>query len=310
MSQPSSIALGKRPMVYASPISASPFASISSRNLSWTPWKRTPEAPVSDPSTVPEVATSAIPESTTAALASDVPSAAVSADAGVSSVGSGSLPTAQAAELLPQSPANAATPSLEEIITNGTNAGTPLEDILNSPEAVHAAMKVSDLGLVGLDHGALSIFGWTRDALVGMHMVTGLPWYVQATMNRGNKADHQVGYHRRIDNLDPIMSIPTSRPNDKTQYPIPIRQPSIHRLDETIERGQTDTRPSANGCRHPELAGLDEGTRCLAIPSIHPTFGPDAFLLVHVLRTQELCLHPFASVEGRRFLLGYGFDNA
>jgi YidC/Oxa1 family membrane protein insertase len=180
MLQPSSIALGKRPMVYASPMAASPFASISSRNLSWTPWKRTPEAPVSDPSTVPEVATSALPESTTAALASDVPSAAVSADAGVSSVGSASLPTAQAAELLPQSPANAATPSLEEIITNGTNAGTPLEDILNSPEAVHAAMKVSDLGLVGLDHGALSIFGWTRDALVGMHMVTGLPWYVLA----------------------------------------------------------------------------------------------------------------------------------
>ena len=182
MIQPSSIALGKRPMVYASPMAASPFASISSRNLSWTPWKRTPEAPVSDPSTVPEVATSALPESTTAALASDVPSAAISADAGVSSVGSGTLPTAQAAELLPQSPANAATPSLEEIITNGTNAGTPLEDILNSPEAVHAAMKVSDLGLVGLDHGALSIFGWTRDALVGMHMVTGLPWYVLAAV--------------------------------------------------------------------------------------------------------------------------------
>jgi YidC/Oxa1 family membrane protein insertase len=156
-------------------MAASPFASVSSRNLSWTPWKRTPEAPVSDPSTVPEVATTSLPESTTAALASDVPSAAVAADAGASSA-SATLPTAQAAELLPQSPANASTPSLEELITNGTNAGTPLEDILQSPEAIHAAMKVSDLGLMNLDHGALSIFGWTRDALVGMHMVTGLPW--------------------------------------------------------------------------------------------------------------------------------------
>lgn len=124
------------------------------------------------------------------------------------------------------------------------------------------------------------------------------------------KADDQVGYHRRIDNLDPIMSIPTSCPNDKTQYPIPIRQPPIHRLDETSERGKTDTRSSTNGCCHPELAGFDEGTRRLAIPSIHPTFGPDAFLLVHVLRTQEFCLHPFTPVEGRRFLLGYGLDHA
>jgi hypothetical protein len=106
------------------------------------------------------------------------------------------------------------------------------------------------------------------------------------------------------------MSLPTSRPNDETQYPISIRQPPIHRLDETSKRSKADTRSSTNGCRHPELAGFDEGTRCLAIPSVYPTFGPDAFLLVHVLRTQELCLHPSTPVEGRRFLLGYGFDNA
>jgi len=119
-----------------------------------------------------------------------------------------------------------------------------------------------------------------------------------------------VGYHRRIDDLDSIMSVPTSRPNDKTQHPIPIRQPSIHRLDETSQRSKTDTRSSPNGSRHSEPAGLNEGTRRLAIPSFHPTFGSDAFLLVHVLRTQELCLHPSTSIEGRRFLLGHGFDNA
>lgn len=165
-------------MVYSSPMAASPFASISSRNLSWTPWKRTPDAPVSDPSTVPEVAAATgVPNSTTAALNSDIPSTAMAADASTTSAAA-TVPTAQAAELLPQSPANASVPSLEELITSGTNAGKPLEDIIQSPEAVHAAMKVSDLGLVGLDHGFLSIFGWTRDALVGMHMVTGLPWYV------------------------------------------------------------------------------------------------------------------------------------
>lgn len=37
-----------------------------------------------------------------------------------------------------------------------------------------------------------------------------------------SKADDQVGYYRRIDNLDSTMSLPTSRPNDKTQHPIPI----------------------------------------------------------------------------------------
>jgi len=81
------------------------------------------------------------------------------------------------------------------------------------------------------------------------------------------------------------MSLPASRPNDKTQYPIPIRQPPIHRLDETPERSKADSRPSTNGCCHPELARSDEGTRRLAIPSFHPTFGPNAFLPVHVLRT-------------------------
>jgi YidC/Oxa1 family membrane protein insertase len=205
-------------MVYATPMVASPFASISSRNLSWTPWKRTPDAPVSDPSTVPEVAAATgVPDSTMAALNSDIPSAALAADASATSAVPDALPTAQAAELLPQSPANASVPSLEELITSGTNAGKPLEDILQSPEAVHAAMKVSDLGLVGLDHGVLSIFGWTRDALVGMHMVTGLPWYVsQLSFKPNTELTDQVGYDRCFDHLYPIMSFPASRSNDET----------------------------------------------------------------------------------------------
>jgi YidC/Oxa1 family membrane protein insertase len=163
-------------MIYAAPAQVSPFAAMSSRNLSWTPWKRsTTDAPVSDPSTIQEVTATTTAEPARAALNTDIPSAAV--DATSAGPSTGAVPTPQAAELLPQSPANASVPSLEELITN---SGKPLEEVLNSPEAVHAAMKVSDLGLVGLDHGFLSIFGWTRDALVGMHMVTGLPWYVFA----------------------------------------------------------------------------------------------------------------------------------
>lgn len=51
-----------------------------------------------------------------------------------------------------------------------------LSEVLHSPEAVHATMKVSDLGLLGLDHGVLNLAGWVRDALVGMHTLSGLPW--------------------------------------------------------------------------------------------------------------------------------------
>lgn len=166
------------------------MASMSTRNLSWTPWKRTPTDTPLDPSTVPETASATaqpLGSNTAAALQSDVPqpidssvatsSASASASTPVSATSATPtpdvVPTAQAAELLPQSPALPSVPSLEELITQ---SGKPLEEVLASPEAVHAAMKVSDLGLVGLDHGMFSIFGWTRDALVGMHEVSGLPW--------------------------------------------------------------------------------------------------------------------------------------
>ena len=164
------------------------MASMSTRNLSWTPWKRTPTDTPLDPATVPETAASMaqpLSSNTAAALQSDVPqpidstaaTSSASASTPVSATSATStpdvVPTAQAAELLPQSPALPSVPSLEELITQ---SGKPLEEVLASPEAVHAAMKVSDLGLVGLDHGMFSIFGWTRDALVGMHEVSGLPW--------------------------------------------------------------------------------------------------------------------------------------
>lgn len=66
------------------------------------------------------------------------------------------------------------TPTLEDLITK---SGLPLEEVLNSPEAVHSAVKVSDLALMGLDHSVINPAGWLRDALVGLHNISGLPWW-------------------------------------------------------------------------------------------------------------------------------------
>jgi YidC/Oxa1 family membrane protein insertase len=81
---------------------------------------------------------------------------------------------------LPQAPALPSVPTLEELVTN---SGMSLSEVLHSPEAVHAAMKVSDLSLLGLEHGYLNIAGWVRDALVAGHTLTGLPWYVPLPPN-------------------------------------------------------------------------------------------------------------------------------
>ena len=119
-----------------------------------------------------------------------------------------------------------------------------------------------------------------------------------------------MGDDRGFDNLDPIMSIPLGRPNDKTQYPIPSRQSPIHGTHETSKRSQTNTRPIANGSRHPKPPGFDEGARRLAIPGVHTPPGPDAVLLIDVLRFEELCKHSLAAIERGRVLLGDGFDDA
>ncbi|RSH93314.1 Flags: Precursor [Saitozyma podzolica] len=76
--------------------------------------------------------------------------------------------------LLPQPPALPNIPSLEDLVTK---SGLPLEDVLNSHEAVHAALKMSDLKLIGLEHGVLNISGWVQEALTAMHLSTGLPWW-------------------------------------------------------------------------------------------------------------------------------------
>lgn len=66
------------------------------------------------------------------------------------------------------------TPTLEDLVTN---SGLPVETVLNSPEAVHAAMQIGDLKLIGLEHSFLNLAGWVRDGLVGLHIASGLPWW-------------------------------------------------------------------------------------------------------------------------------------
>ncbi|KAL0249935.1 hypothetical protein I308_103238 [Cryptococcus tetragattii IND107] len=78
------------------------------------------------------------------------------------------------ADLLPQPPADAATPTLEDLILH---SGKSVQEVLTSEEAVHAAMKLSDLKLIGYDHGILSITGWFTDGLVALHTELGLPWW-------------------------------------------------------------------------------------------------------------------------------------
>ncbi|KJD99728.1 preprotein translocase subunit YidC [Cryptococcus gattii NT-10] len=75
---------------------------------------------------------------------------------------------------LPAPPADAATPTLEDLILH---SGKSVQEVLNSEEAVHAAMKLSDLKLIGYDHGILSITGWFTDGLVALHTELGLPWW-------------------------------------------------------------------------------------------------------------------------------------
>ncbi|WWC92793.1 uncharacterized protein L201_007752 [Kwoniella dendrophila CBS 6074] len=180
--RPSPIAPGKRPAV-PSALAALPFAA-STRNLSWTPWRPstpstsvaeepsastsiTAPAPPVSPVTPPEPIISEYhPDLTTTSPVEHVTSSSIPAEPFSTSPVDPSL--------LPQPPADGVTPTLADLILN---SGKPLEEVLNSPEAVHAAMQVSDLKLMGYEHGFFSISGWFTDAIVGLHTTTGLPWW-------------------------------------------------------------------------------------------------------------------------------------
>ncbi|WVQ96042.1 hypothetical protein IAU59_003142 [Kwoniella sp. CBS 9459] len=199
--RPSPIALGKRP---ALPLASAVFPSSTSlgasRNISWTPWRTsTPESatvqePVASTSTsaastnlhtsaapAPEPILSephpdlqaagpvsaAVPPPAAETLAAPAPTDSLTSTA------SASLPPADPS-YFPQPPASPLSPTLEDLILN---SGKPLEEVLNSQEAIHAAMKVSDLKLMGMEHGFFSISGWFTDAIVAIHTTTGLPWW-------------------------------------------------------------------------------------------------------------------------------------
>lgn len=89
---------------------------------------------------------------------------------------SSTLPTQAeiATKILPQPPADALTPSIEQLIAANPDN---ISAVLNSQEAVHAAMRIGDLKLLGLDHNIVNVAGWLRDALEVIHVNAGLPWW-------------------------------------------------------------------------------------------------------------------------------------
>ncbi|WOO81433.1 Mitochondrial inner membrane protein OXA1L [Vanrija pseudolonga] len=177
---PSPVALGKRPVIL--PRRAA-LAGVAVRHLSWTPWSSSSSTPA--PAAEPEAAAAAANASANPSIpintpvpSSDIPADPVEPPLPPADHLTSTAPDNQfhsdPSSLLPQSGANSMTPTLEDLITK---SGLPLEEVLNSPEAVHAAVKVSDLSLMGLEHGPLNPAGWLRDALVGLHNITALPWW-------------------------------------------------------------------------------------------------------------------------------------
>lgn len=77
-------------------------------------------------------------------------------------------------DILPQPPADALTPSIEQLIAQNPDN---IADVINSTEAIHAAMRVGDMHLMGLTHGMFNFAGWLRDALEIIHVNAGLPWW-------------------------------------------------------------------------------------------------------------------------------------
>lgn len=135
------------PVAPVAPVEAEAASASAATTAGTAPAIATPEAPLSTP--VP---------------ASDIP--AVPAE----------TPLPGADHLTSAAPDHhlAGQQSLHDLIAN---SNLPLETVLNSPEAMHTTASIADLKLMGLDHGVLNIAGWFRDALVGLHGISGLPWW-------------------------------------------------------------------------------------------------------------------------------------
>lgn len=131
---------------------------------------------VSTASTATENAVSNI-SSNAESAADNATSAMIHAADKVNILHASSTPPTQsqiAHDILPQPPADALTPSIEQLIAaNPEN----ISAVINSPEAIHAAMRVGDMHLMGLTHGMFNFAGWLRDALEIIHVNAGLPWW-------------------------------------------------------------------------------------------------------------------------------------
>ncbi|EIW71530.1 hypothetical protein TREMEDRAFT_37898, partial [Tremella mesenterica DSM 1558] len=190
--RPSAVALGKRPALSSQ---QSLFAVGSSRSISWSPFKKA--SPVEDavpfesqastsatpaytnsldtspePPSLNEAITSSLKTSTSDPVVppSFVQEAPLAQDAPLSPLDSNTIPDVSTiAEVIPTP-----SPTLEDLILH---SGSSLADVLQSPEAIHAIVKRSDLSLMGLDHGLWSVSGHVRDGLVALHSITDLPWW-------------------------------------------------------------------------------------------------------------------------------------
>lgn len=179
---------------------AAAFGVTSTRAYSWTPWKSSAEVVTPHqaqeavfPVAVTPGAQDATPEpvhldATTSAAPSTLPSAGPSSSptqAASAPIHEPILETphpdllsGSAANFIPHQPAAAVegtTRTFEEMLRASPS---DMEAVLQSPEAIHAALKVSDLKLLGLDHGWINIVGWLRDGLVGLNQYSGLPWWM------------------------------------------------------------------------------------------------------------------------------------
>ncbi|TYJ52947.1 hypothetical protein B9479_006416 [Cryptococcus floricola] len=135
-------------------------APPASRPFSWTPW-RSPDAQSAVPAPILDPLSSAIPPLPPSAIQSELSQAAP-------------IPPPDISALAPADTLSQVPQTLENLILH---SGKSLPDVLNSEEAVHASMKVSDLSLMGYEHGILSPMGWFTDGLVALHTSVGLPWW-------------------------------------------------------------------------------------------------------------------------------------
>ncbi|ODO00847.1 preprotein translocase subunit YidC [Cryptococcus wingfieldii CBS 7118] len=131
-------------------------APPASRPFSWTPW-RSPAVPA-------PILDSSIPG------AQPLPPSAIQSELSQAAP----IPPADISALAPADTVSQVPQTLENLILH---SGKSLPDVLNSEEAVHASMKVSDLSLMGYEHGILSPMGWFTDGLVALHTSVGLPWW-------------------------------------------------------------------------------------------------------------------------------------